>query len=213
MKTTERATAKALLDIKAVLLSPEKPFVWASGWHSPIYCDNRQLLSYPQIREVICNNMADYIKVQYPDVEVIAGVATGAIAYAALVAHFLNKPMVYVRPKAKDHGTGSQIEGALKPGQKVVVVEDLISPGQSSLVAAKALTIAGARLLGMVALSSYNFDIARKAFENECIELATLTDYDTIIEVATETGYVKESDLDMLKQWRFAPATWGRENE
>ncbi len=203
--------AKYLLDIKAVMLSPDKPFLWASGWRSPIYCDNRKILSYPQYRDRVARIMADIILEKYPEVDVVAGVATGAIAHGALVAHYLNKPFVYVRPKPKDHGTGSQIEGVVGKGDKVVVVEDLISTGKSSLGATLALHEAGAQVMGMVAIFSYNFNHARREFENSDVELTTLTDYDTLIEVAQENGYIKESDLGLLKEWRFSPSTWGQE--
>ncbi len=210
MESVEKKVAGALLDIKAVLLRPEEPFVWASGWHSPIYCDNRRILSYPEIRENVCRWMADIIREKYPDVEVIAGVATGAIAHGFLVAHILGKPFVYVRPKPKDHGTGSQIEGILDPGAKVVVVEDLISTGMSSLAAVHALAQAEANVLGMVAIFSYNFNKSRKAFEDANVELTTLSNYDTLIEVAHDRGYVKDADLEVLKEWRYSPSTWGR---
>ena len=211
MQTIEKAVAKSLLDIKAVMLRPENPFTWASGWKSPIYCDNRKVLSYPEIRENICRWMADIIKKEYPDVEVIAGVATGAIAHGYLVAHILGKPFCYVRPKPKDHGTGSQIEGLLESGAKVVIVEDLISTGMSSLAAKNALVNAGADIMGMVAIFSYNFPQSRKAFEDANVELTTLSNYDTLVEVASETGYIKESDIEVLKKWRFSPSTWGKE--
>ena len=210
MEAIEKAVAKSLLDIKAVMLRPENPFTWASGWKSPIYCDNRKVLSYPEIRENICKWMADIIRKNYPEVEVIAGVATGAIAHGYLVAHILGKPFCYVRPKPKDHGTGSQIEGLLEEGAKVVIVEDLISTGMSSLAAKKALVNAGADVLGLVAIFSYNFNQARKAFEDSNVELTTLSNYDTLIEVATEIGYVKESDKEVLKEWRISPSTWGK---
>ena len=210
MQAIEKAVAKSLLDIKAVMLRPENPFTWASGWKSPIYCDNRKVLSYPEARENICRWMADIIKAQYPDVEVIAGVATGAIAHGYLVAHMLGKPFCYVRPKPKDHGTGSQIEGLLEPGSKVVIVEDLISTGMSSLAAKNALVNAGADIMGMVAIFSYNFPQARKAFEDANVELTTLSNYDTLVEVASEIGYVKQSDTEVLKEWRFSPSTWGQ---
>ncbi len=211
MESVEKAVAKSLLDIKAVMLRPEKPFTWASGWLSPIYCDNRKILSYPQIRESVCRWMADIIMKQYPDVEVIAGVATGAIAHGYLVAHLLGKPFCYVRPKPKDHGTGSQIEGLLSPGAKVVIVEDLISTGMSSLAANNALVNAGADVMGMVAIFSYNFLHARKAFEDANVELTTLSNYDALIEAAHEIGYVEESDIEVLKKWRISPSTWGKE--
>jgi orotate phosphoribosyltransferase len=210
MEAIEKAVAKSLLDIKAVMLRPENPFTWASGWKSPIYCDNRKVLSYPEIRENICKWMADIIRKNYPEVEVIAGVATGAIAHGYLVAHILGKPFCYVRPKPKDHGTGSQIEGLLGEGAKVVIVEDLISTGMSSLAAKNALVNAGADVLGMVAIFSYNFNQARKAFEDSNVELTTLSNYDTLIEVATEIGYVKESEKAVLKEWRISPSTWGK---
>ena len=210
MQTIEKAVAKSLLDIKAVMLRPENPFTWASGWKSPIYCDNRKVLSYPEIRENICRWMAEIIKKNYPEVEVIAGVATGAIAHGYLVAHILGKPFCYVRPKPKDHGTGSQIEGLLEAGAKVVIVEDLISTGMSSLAAKNALVNADADVLGMVAIFSYNFNQARKAFEEANVELTTLSNYDTLIEVATEIGYVKESEKEVLKEWRISPSTWGK---
>ena len=211
MESVEKAVAKSLMDVKAVLLRPDAPFTWASGWKSPIYCDNRKLLSYPEIRENICRWMADIIKERYADVEVIAGVATGAIAHGYLVAHILGKPFCYVRPKPKDHGTGSQIEGLLESGAKVVIVEDLISTGMSSLAAKDALVNAGADVMGMVAIFSYNFPKARKAFEDANVELTTLSNYDTLIEVAAETGYVKDSEIEVLKEWRFSPSTWGQD--
>ncbi len=210
-QTVEQAVAKSLLDIKAVLLRPNEPFTWASGWLSPIYCDNRRLLSYPQARENVCRWMADIIKEKYADADVIAGVATGAIAHGYLVAHMLQKPFVYVRPKPKDHGTGSQIEGILPAGSKVVVVEDLISTGKSSLAAVHALYEAGADVLGMVAIFSYNFNHARKAFEDADVELTTLSNYDTLISVAHQIGYVRDEDINILKEWRYSPSTWGRE--
>ena len=210
-QTVEQAVAKSLLDIKAVLLRPNEPFTWASGWLSPIYCDNRKLLSYPQARENVCRWMADIIKEKYADAYVIAGVATGAIDHCYLVAHMLQKPFVYVRPKPKDHGTGSQIEGILPVGSKVVVVEDLISTGKISLAAVRALYEAGADVLGMVAIFSYNFNHARKAFEDADVELTTLSNYDTLISVAHQIGYVKDEDIDILREWRYSPSTWGRE--
>ena len=210
MESVEKAVAKSLMDIKAVMLRPEQPFIWASGWNSPIYCDNRRLLSYPEARENVCRWMADIVTAKYPDADVIAGVATGAIAHGYLVAHMLGKPFIYVRPKPKDHGTGSQIEGLLDKGAKVVIVEDLISTGMSSLAAKNALVNAGANIMGMVAIFSYNFNQSRKAFENADVELTTLSNYDTLIEVASETGYVKESDKEVLKEWRFSPSTWGK---
>ena len=208
--SVEKAVAGALMEIKAVMLRPENPFTWASGWRSPIYCDNRKILSYPEIRENVCRWMADIVREKYPDVEVVAGVATGAIAHGYLVAHILGLPFCYVRPKPKDHGTGSQIEGILETGAKVVIVEDLISTGMSSLAAHKALVNAGADVLGMVAIFSYGFNTARKAFEADNVELTTLSNYDALIDVASETGYIRPEDIDVLKEWRFSPSTWGK---
>ena len=210
MESVEKAVAKSLMDIKAVMLRPDQPFVWASGWHSPIYCDNRRILSFPEIRQNVCTWMADIIKTKYPDVEVIAGVATGAIAHGYLVAHILGKPFCYVRPKPKDHGTGSQIEGILEKGAKVVIVEDLISTGMSSLAAKNALVNEGADVMGMVAIFSYGFNTARKAFEEANVELTTFSNYDALIDVASETGYIRPEDIDVLKEWRFSPSTWGK---
>lgn len=206
----ERAVAKSLMDIKAVLLRPDQPFTWASGWHSPIYCDNRKILSYPDVRTYVCERMAEALIARYPDVEVLAGVATGAIAHGMLVAHILGKPFVYVRPKPKDHGTGSQIEGILPAGAKVVVVEDLISTGMSSLAATRALKDAGAEVLGMEAIFTYAFDKAAEAFAEEGVVLNTLSNYPALVEVAAETGYIKESDLEVLNAWRQSPSTWGK---
>ena len=210
MESIDRKVAKALLDIMAVMLRPDEPCNGASGWLSPIYCDNRRILSYPELRENVCRWMADIISEKYPEVETIAGVATGAIAHGMLIAHLLKKPFIYVRPKPKDHGTGSQIEGYAEKGSKVVVVEDLISTGSSSLSATDALIHSGLDVLGMTAIFSYNFNQARRAFEVADIELTTLTNYDTLIEVAHDTGYIKDSDIEMLKEWRFSPSTWGK---
>ena len=210
MESVEKAVAKSLLDIKAVMLRPESPFTWASGWKSPIYCDNRRLLSYPESREDVCRRMADIITSNYPDVEVIAGVATGAIAHGYLVAHLLGKPFCYVRPKPKDHGTGSQIEGILPEGAKVVIVEDLISTGGSSLKAVRAVRNNGCDVIGMVASYTYGFDVAKKAFEEANVELITLTNYEAVLEVAQETGYITEDELPMLDEWRKDPAHWNQ---
>ncbi|MBP5210853.1 MAG: orotate phosphoribosyltransferase [Bacteroidales bacterium] len=212
MESFERTVAKHLLDIKAVLLSPDEPFTWASGWKSPIYCDNRKILSYPKFRSDVADYMVELISDKFPSVEIIAGVATGAIAIGALVAERMDKPFIYIRPKPKDHGTGSQIEGELPHGANVVVIEDLISTGMSSLGAADAAIRAGANVIGMVAVFSYNFPKARKAFENANIELHTLSNYDTLIDCAIESGYVSESDLDVLRDWRFRPDVWTGKN-
>lgn len=209
MESIEKIIAKQLLDVNAVKLSVDKPFTWASGWKSPIYCDNRKILSYPAARKVVYEAFIDIINEKFKDVDVIAGVATGAIAYGALVAEAMGKPFVYVRPKPKDHGTGAQIEGELPKGARVVVVEDLISTGGSSLSAADSLLKSGAIVLGMVAIFTYNFIKARRAFEYANIELYTLSHYEALLDEALERDYIKEEDLEVLKQWRINPETWG----
>ena len=210
MESIEKIVAKQLLDIKAVKLSPEKPFTWASGWKSPIYCDNRKVLSYPAARKVVYEAFVEIIKNRFKDVDVIAGVATGAIAYGMMVAEVLGKPFVYVRPKPKDHGTGAQVEGDLPENSRVVVVEDLISTGGSSLAAVDALQKAGAIVLGMVAIFSYNFIRSREAFEDANVELHTLSHYEALLEKAVEENYIKSEDLAVLKEWRINPEIWGK---
>ncbi len=210
MESIARNLAGELLGIKAVLLRPDNPFTWASGWHSPIYCDNRRILSSPELRSKVASWLADQAASLCPEAEIVAGVATGAIAHGVLAADRMGKPFVYVRPKPKNHGTGSQIEGVLPAGSKVVVIEDLISTGMSSLAAVRALRDAGAEVLGMVAIFTYGFKKAEDAFAAEGVTLRTLSDYDALIETATRTGYVKESDVEVLKQWRIAPSEWGR---
>jgi orotate phosphoribosyltransferase len=209
MESTEKIVAKQLLEIKAVMLNVEKPFTWASGWKSPIYCDNRKILSYPKARKIIYKGLVRLIEQNYENVDVIAGVATGAIAWGMLVAEALGKPFIYVRPKPKEHGTGSQIEGELPLNANVVVVEDLISTGGSSLSAVEALNKAGANVLGMVAIFSYNFNKSRRAFEYSNIELRTLTNYDTLINEAVSCKYIANSDLETLQDWRYQPEAWG----
>lgn len=210
METQEKIIAKLLLDIKAVRLSPDSPFTWASGWKSPIYCDNRKIYSYPKHRKLIYKSLARIIQNYYPQAETIAGVATGAIGWGALVAEELNKPFIYVRPKPKDHGTLSQIEGELAKGANVVVVEDLISTGNSSLSVVSELLNKGANVMGMVAIFSYNFDIARRSFEYNNCELRTLTDYDALIDQAISCNYIREEDAKTLRQWRYRPEIWGQ---
>lgn len=210
MVEIEKVVARYLLEIEAVKLSPERPFTWASGWKSPIYCDNRRILSYPSLRSSICNFLVESVQEHYGKAEVVAGVATGAIACGALVADRMEKPFVYVRPKPKDHGTGAQVEGVLPEGSRVIVVEDLISTGSSSLSAVDALQKQGALVCGMVAIFSYNFDQARRAFEYANVELRTLTNYDTLIEEALACNYIRESDLELLRKWRYAPDQWGK---
>lgn len=206
----DKKLAKALMDIKAVLLRPQEPFTWASGWHSPIYCDNRRILSHPELRAQVAQWLADKAMELYPEAEVVAGVATGAIAHGVLAADRMQKPFVYVRPKPKDHGTGSQIEGELAPGKKVVVIEDLISTGMSSLAAVKALRDAGAQVLGMVAIFTYGFDLAAKRFEEDNVQLDTLSNYSALVEVASETGYISSAAKTLLHEWRENPSEWGK---
>ena len=209
MNGMEKMIAGILLESKAVRLNPEQYFVWSSGWKSPIYCDHRKILSYPHARKQIVEGLCDLVRQNFSDCDIIAGVATGAIAWGALVAHHLEKPFVYIRPKPKDHGTKAQIEGELGMGQKMVIVEDLISTGGSSLSAYDCVLAAGVSVLGMVAIFSYNFDVARRAFEKKNCELHTLTNYDRLIEEAVACSYIDEKDLHTLKQWRLMPDKWG----
>ncbi len=206
----DKKLAKALMDIKAVLLRPQEPFTWASGWHSPIYCDNRRILSHPELRAQVAQWLADKAMELYPEAEVVAGVATGAIAHGVLAADRMQKPFVYVRPKPKDHGTGSQIEGELAPGKKVVVIEDLISTGMSSLAAVKALRDAGAQVLGMVAIFTYGFDLAAQRFAEDKVRLDTLSNYSALVDVASETGYISSAAKTLLHEWRENPSEWGK---
>jgi len=185
------------------------PFTWASGWKSPIYCDNRKTLSFPEVRTFIRNSFADLIKNLYPQAEMIAGVATGAIAHGALVADMLGLPFIYVRSGAKEHGLGNQIEGYFIPGQKVVVIEDLISTGGSSLSAVKALREAGCEVLGMVAIFTYEFKKASDGFSSENCKLDTLSNYSALIDTAVTTGYIGQAEVETLKKWRIDPSVWG----
>ncbi len=213
MESIEKRIAKGLLEIEAVKLSPEEPFTWASGLHSPIYCDNRKALSFTDKRRAVCEAMVEVINKEFKDIDVIAGVATGAIAYGAIVAEMLNKPFVYIRSKAKDHGMGNQVEGVLKPGDRVLVIEDLISTGKSSLGAVDALRKCEAEVIGMIAIFSYNFSSSREAFEKADIVLHTLSNYDVLVDVAIESGYVKKEQLEVLRQWRFNPEKWSADHE
>lgn len=206
----DKKLAKSLMDIKAVLLRPQEPFTWASGWHSPIYCDNRRILSHPELRAQVAQWLADKAMELYPEAEVVAGVATGAIAHGVLAADRMQKPFVYVRPKPKDHGTGSQIEGELAPGKKVVVIEDLISTGMSSLAAVKALRDADAQVLGMVAIFTYGFDLAAQRFKEDKVRLDTLSNYSALVDVASETGYISSAAKTLLHEWRENPSEWGK---
>lgn len=208
MKILQETIAKQLLQIKAIKLQPANPFTWASGWVSPIYCDNRKTLSYPEVRNFIKIQFARRVMELWPDVDVIAGVATGAIAQGALVADVMGKPFVYVRSSPKGHGLENLIEGDLKPGQKVVVIEDLISTGGSSLKAVEALRNNGAEVLGMLAIFSYGFKVAEDNFAESAVKFETLSDYQALLRVAVETGYVSSDDLSTLSQWREDPANW-----
>ena len=208
MKQPERLLAEKLLEISAIKLQPNNPFTWASGWNSPIYTDNRKTLSYPEIRSIIKVEMCRMILENYPEADAIAGVATGAIAMGALVADTLNKPYVYVRSAPKDHGLETLIEGNLKPGQKVVVIEDLISTGGSSLKAVEAIRKAGCEVVGMVAIFTYQFPLAVENFQKAGVELLTVSNYSAMLEAAVETNYIQESDLEALKEWRKDPANW-----
>jgi orotate phosphoribosyltransferase len=201
--------AQILLEVSAIKLSPEKPFKWASGWNSPIYCDNRVALSYPQGRTAIKNYLAEVIKTNFPDCEAIAGVATAGIPQGALVADLLNLPFIYVRPEPKKHGMGNQIEGKAVSGQKVVLIEDLISTGGSSLKAVDALREANIEVLGMAAIFTYGFPIASENFANKKVKLVTLSNYEALLPKAVEMGYVTESQLVTLGEWRKEPGVWG----
>ncbi len=207
---TQKRLAENLLQIKAIKLSPANPFTWASGWRSPIYCDNRKTLSYPEVRDYLKESFAALIRQHYPGVEGIAGVATGAIGIGALVADLLRLPFVYVRSKPKDHGLTNMIEGEVVPGRRTVVVEDLISTGRSSLNAVAALREVGVPVLGMVAIFTYDFDVAREAFREAGCELHTLTDYHHLLAVAVDTGSIRSDELATLQEWRKDPAAWGR---
>ena len=196
------------MQIKAIKLNPTNHFTWASGWYSPIYCDNRKILSYPAVRKQVYEAFADLIAEKYPEAEVLAGVATGAIAHGVLVAEKMGKPFIYVRSAPKSHGLTNQVEGEVKPGSKVVVIEDLVSTGGSSLSAVDALKKAGCDVLGMVAIFTYGFPTAEQNFTNAGVKLDTLSNYNTMIEMAIEQGYVHPDELETLKEWRRDPASW-----
>jgi orotate phosphoribosyltransferase len=208
MSTLESIFASKLLKVKAIKLQPTNPFTWASGWKSPFYCDNRKTLSYPELRSFVKIETARLIMERFPEAEAVAGVATGAIPQGAMVADTLNLPFVYVRSKPKDHGLENLIEGELKPGTKVVVVEDLISTGGSSLKAVEAIRNYGCEVVGMVASYTYGFDVAAKAFKEANVELVTLTNYEAVVAEALSTGYIKEGEVALLNQWREAPSEW-----
>lgn len=208
MKTLDRILAEKLMKISAIKLQPANPFTWASGWNSPIYTDNRKTLSYPEVRNFIKVELCRVILEEFERPDAIAGVATGAIAQGALVANALGLPYVYVRSTPKDHGLENLIEGDLKPGQKVVVIEDLVSTGGSSLKAVDAIRNAGCEVVGMAAIFTYEFPVAVEAFRKADVKLVTLSNYNALINVALETGFTHENDVETLREWRKNPAQW-----
>lgn len=210
-KDTAEKTAELLLQINAIKLNPKNPFTWASGWKAPIYCDNRLTLSFPAIRNYIREEFSKNIEKQFGKPDVIAGVATGAIGIGMLVAEYMGLPFVYVRPEQKKHGRKNQVEGFLQRGQNVVVVEDLISTGNSSLLAVEALREAGANVKGMVAIFTYGFDIAEENFKNAHLDLYTLSNYQNLLNLAVNKKYITEKEQSILKEWNAAPASWGIE--
>ena len=207
-KHIARQTAKALLQVNAIKLQPKEPFTWASGWKSPIYCDNRVVLSFPPIRNYIREEMAKFLEDHYGKPDVIAGVATGAIGIGMLVAEYLGVPFIYVRPEAKSHGRQNQIEGYVESGQNVVVIEDLISTGKSSLNAVKALKEAKLNVKGMIAIFSYGFNISKENFEKEHLTLHTLSNYDHLLQEAAATNYISENEIETLSKWNANPSDW-----
>ncbi len=209
-KETAQKTAELLLQINAIKLQPQKPFTWASGWKSPIYCDNRIILSFPEIRNFIRENLADQIEEIYGKPDVIAGVATGAIGIGALVADYLDLPFIYIRPEAKKHGRQNRIEGHLDPDQTVVVVEDLISTGKSSLLAVEALNAVNAQVNGMVAIFTYGFTVAEENFAKANVRLSTLSNYENLLEQAKDSNYINSQEAATLAVWREDPSQWPR---
>ncbi len=207
-KNTAKKTAEVLLQANAIKLSPKAPFIWASGWKSPIYCDNRIILSFPPIRNYIRDTMCKLIETHYGKPDVIAGVATGAIGIGMLVADHLDLPFIYVRPEAKGHGRKNQIEGHIEKGQNVVVIEDLISTGKSSLNAIKALKDANITIKGMLAIFTYGFDVATKNFKEADVAIQTLSNYESLLEQALETQYISENELQTLSEWNTNPSEW-----
>ena len=200
--------AENLLKVNAIKLSPNDPFKWASGWNSPIYCDNRTILSYPKIRDLVKEALSNLLIEKFGKPDVIAGVATGAIGIGMLVADFLNLPFIYVRPEAKKHGRKNQIEGKIDTNQKVVVIEDLISTGKSSINAVKALKSQNIEVLGMIAIFTYGFDISYNNFKSQQIKLETLSDYSTLIDVALKNNYISKEEITELESWNLSPSTW-----
>lgn len=210
MENAQIEVAKRLLAIDTIKIQPNIPFTWASGWKSPIYCDNRKVLSFPETRTFICNQFVTLIREKYPQAEAIAGVATGAIAHGVLVADALQLPFIYVRSKPKGHGLENLIEGDIQPGTKVVIIEDLISTGGSSISAADVIRNFGAEVLGMLAIFTYNFPLATQNFLDANIELTTLSNYNILLKLAYDSGEITGSQLESLNDWRKSPETWGR---
>lgn len=208
--TNEKAVAEKLLQVQAIKLSPDQPFTWASGWKSPIYCDNRKVLSYPYVRDFIKSELCSVIFEQYPEATVLAGVATAGIPWGAMAADQLKLPFIYVRPKPKEHGLGNQIEGALEPGQRVLVIEDLISTGKSSLQVVDVLKAAGAEIVGMISIFNYGFEAATTACTNAGVKTSSLTNYPTMIELAIEKGLVTADTKETLLNWSKDPSNWGK---
>lgn len=208
MEKVAEIIANQLLQIKAIKLQPSNPFTWASGWQSPIYCDNRKALSFADVRTYIKTEFANMAQELYADADVIAGVATGAIAQGALVADLLNKPFIYVRSSPKEHGLENLIEGDLRPGQKVVIIEDLISTGGSSLKAVEAIRKSGSEVMGMLAIFTYGFATAQQNFDKAGVKLNCLSNYETLLQVASKSGYITEGDMEALGEWRKDPANW-----
>jgi orotate phosphoribosyltransferase len=208
--STAKLFAEKLLQIKALGLSPAQPYTWASGWKSPVYCDNRKTLSHPHVRDFVKSELAAMVFEGFPDAECIAGVATAGIPHGALVADLLKLPFVYVRSKPKEHGARNQIEGELQAGAKTVVIEDLVSTGGSSLQAVEALRDAGAEVIGLCALFTYGFSVAEDAFKKAGVPLKTISNYGALMDVAREKAIVSEEDIAALKAWRDAPGEWGR---
>lgn len=210
--TNEKTVAEKLLQVNAVKLNPKEPFTWASGWKSPIYCDNRKVLGFPYVRDFIKSEMCNVIFEQFPDAELLAGVATAGISWGAMAADQLKLPYIYVRPKPKEHGLGNQIEGYFEKGMKTVIIEDLISTGKSSLQVVDVVRVAGLEILGMVSIFTYGFDAADKACEAAGVRTVSLTNYPTLIELAIEKGLVGNEDQNTLLNWRSDPSNWRQTN-
>jgi orotate phosphoribosyltransferase len=210
MHSNQKAVAEKLLQVEAVKLSPDQPFTWASGWKSPIYCDNRKVLGFPYMREFIKSELCSVIFEEFPEADLLAGVATAGIAWGAMAADQLKLPYIYVRPKPKEHGMGNQIEGHFEPGKRVLVIEDLVSTGKSSLQVVDVLKAAGMQIEGMVSIFNYGFAVAEKAFDDSGVKFKSLTNYEALIQLAVEKGIVSGEQENLLMQWRTDPAAWGR---